>query len=167
MANGHPLAAVVGRKDFMQKFEPPDNAFISGTFGGESLSIAAALATISKIERDGLIGKLAERGRQLCNIATRHMRSLAGEIVTLAGDHPSYLKLQFDSLDWAMLFRREMFKTGVLVTSSHNVCAALTDADIQRIDKSYEHAIGIMAEALEKGDLWERVTEAKILGGVR
>jgi glutamate-1-semialdehyde 2,1-aminomutase/spore coat polysaccharide biosynthesis protein SpsF len=166
MANGHPLAAVVGRKDFMQKFEPPDNAFISGTFGGEALSIAAALATIAKIERDGLIGKLALRGQQLKRIASQWLRTLTvPESITLTGDHLSYMRLTFKDQDWAALFRREMFKTGVLVASSHNVCAALTDSDILRIDKSYEHTVNYLNDAIENnGDI---LPDQQILGGVR
>jgi 4-aminobutyrate aminotransferase-like enzyme len=38
MANGYPLSAVVGSNKVMQKVE---DIFFSGTFGGETLSLAA------------------------------------------------------------------------------------------------------------------------------
>ena len=49
MGNGMPISAVVGRADIMRLME---DIFYSGTFGGETLSLAAAIATIDKIERE-------------------------------------------------------------------------------------------------------------------
>jgi len=46
MANGFPLSAVVGKAEIMQGFE---DIFFSTTFGGETLSLAAAKATILKL----------------------------------------------------------------------------------------------------------------------
>ena len=50
MGNGMPISAVVGRADIMRLME---DIFYSGTFGGETLSLAAAIATIDKIETRG------------------------------------------------------------------------------------------------------------------
>jgi glutamate-1-semialdehyde aminotransferase len=36
--------------------EPPDNIFYSGTMFGETLSLAASLATINKLERESVSG---------------------------------------------------------------------------------------------------------------
>ncbi|MBP0533153.1 aminotransferase class III-fold pyridoxal phosphate-dependent enzyme, partial [Mycobacterium tuberculosis] len=49
LANGYPVSAVAGRADVMQLME---EIFFSFTFGGETLSLAAALATMRKLERD-------------------------------------------------------------------------------------------------------------------
>ena len=46
MGNGMPISAVVGRADLMDEME---EIFYSATFGGETLSIAAAIAVIEKI----------------------------------------------------------------------------------------------------------------------
>ncbi|MDC4226424.1 MAG: aminotransferase class III-fold pyridoxal phosphate-dependent enzyme [Candidatus Manganitrophus sp.] len=46
MANGMPVSAIVGKRDIMKLF---DEIFFSFTFGGETLSIAAAIATIQYI----------------------------------------------------------------------------------------------------------------------
>ena len=45
IANGFPLAAVVGKKEIMLEME---KVFISGTFGGELLSLAAAKVVLQK-----------------------------------------------------------------------------------------------------------------------
>ena len=62
MANGYPLAALVGRREIMKKLE---DAFISGTFSGELLSIQACLTTIKIIERENTINKLTKLGKSL------------------------------------------------------------------------------------------------------
>ena len=46
----------------MKKLE---EAFISGTFSGELLSIEACLRTIKIIERDNVINKLVKLGKNL------------------------------------------------------------------------------------------------------
>ena len=49
MANGMPISAIVGKKKVMKNF---DKIFFSTTFGGETLSIAAALETIKFLKKE-------------------------------------------------------------------------------------------------------------------
>jgi len=58
IAGGLPLSAVTGRAEIM---DAPHFGGIGGTFGGNPLACAAALATFATIEEDGLI----ERARQI------------------------------------------------------------------------------------------------------
>jgi 4-aminobutyrate aminotransferase/(S)-3-amino-2-methylpropionate transaminase len=58
IADGLPLAAVTGRAEIM---DAPHASGLGGTFGGNPVVCAAALATIETIEADGLI----ERARQI------------------------------------------------------------------------------------------------------
>lgn len=52
MANGMPLSFVAGPREIMEKTE---EVFVSTTFGGEALSLAAALATIEFINKKKVI----------------------------------------------------------------------------------------------------------------
>ncbi|MDD4868661.1 MAG: 4-aminobutyrate--2-oxoglutarate transaminase [Mycobacterium sp.] len=58
IGNGLPLSAVTGRAEIM---DAPHVSGLGGTFGGNPVACAAALATIQTIEEDGLV----ERARQL------------------------------------------------------------------------------------------------------
>ena len=58
MGNGAPISAVVGRADVLEM----EIVFYPGTFGGEALSLAAAIATIDKIERLKVIDAMASYG---------------------------------------------------------------------------------------------------------
>lgn len=75
LAGGLPLSAVVGRADIM---DAPAPGGLGGTYGGNGLACAAALAVLDAFEQDGLL----ERGRRLGEalrtgldtIAARHAR---------------------------------------------------------------------------------------------
>jgi len=51
MANGMPISCIAGKRKIMKKTEA---VFISTTFGGETLSMAAAVATIDYLKKQNL-----------------------------------------------------------------------------------------------------------------
>ncbi|CAN3128702.1 4-aminobutyrate--2-oxoglutarate transaminase [Mycobacterium sp. smrl_JER01] len=56
IADGMPLSAVTGRADIM---DAPHVGGLGGTYGGNPVACAAALATIETIESDGLVARAA------------------------------------------------------------------------------------------------------------
>lgn len=162
MANGMPLSAVVGRKDIMAKFAPPDNIFYSGTFFGETLSLAASIATIKKLERDGVHHKLYNRGDTLWVNAVRRVEEAGLQDYIQFHGHHAFKRIKFKDDQIAALFRKEMVASGTLITASHNICFAHGHNEIHRILKSYTHTCGILREALDKGDVAERLAGATV-----
>ncbi len=69
IADGLPLSAVTGRAQIM---DAPHVGGLGGTFGGNPVACAAALATIATIENDGLI----ERARQVERLMTEPLLRL-------------------------------------------------------------------------------------------
>jgi 4-aminobutyrate aminotransferase/(S)-3-amino-2-methylpropionate transaminase len=69
IAGGLPLSAVTGRAEIM---DAPHVSGLGGTFGGNPVVCAAALAAIETIESDGLI----ERARQIERVITERMLRL-------------------------------------------------------------------------------------------
>ncbi len=61
MANGLPLSAIVGRADLARQFE---EVFVSSTFGGDTLALAAARATIDEYRRQPVIAHLWAAGKR-------------------------------------------------------------------------------------------------------
>ena len=73
IAGGLPLSAVTGRAEIM---DAPHVSGLGGTFGGNPIACAAALASIATIESDGLI----ERAQQIGRLVTdRLVRVQAGD----------------------------------------------------------------------------------------
>jgi len=60
LAGGLPLGAVTGRADVMESVHVGG---LGGTFGGNPVACAAALAVLDVIEKDGLLGRATEIGR--------------------------------------------------------------------------------------------------------
>ncbi|HEX3272509.1 MAG TPA: 4-aminobutyrate--2-oxoglutarate transaminase [Ktedonobacterales bacterium] len=78
LAGGMPLAAVVGTAEIM---DAPLPGGLGGTYGGNPVACAAALAVIEVFEREGLV----ERGQRLGAMALERMREWQREF-PLIGD---------------------------------------------------------------------------------
>ena len=79
LAGGLPLGGVTGRAEVMESVHVGG---IGGTFGGNPLSCAAALAVLDQIDREGLLGKAERIGRimmdRLTDMAGRYQ--LIGDV---------------------------------------------------------------------------------------
>ena len=62
MAGGYPLAGVIGRADIMDAMEPGG---LGGTYGGNPVACAAALAAIDAIENEGLLARSTAMGEMI------------------------------------------------------------------------------------------------------
>ncbi|MDP2586348.1 MAG: aminotransferase class III-fold pyridoxal phosphate-dependent enzyme, partial [Candidatus Komeilibacteria bacterium] len=83
MANGLPIAALVGRKKYMKKVS---DIFYSSTFGGEVLSLAAAIATIKEMEQKKVIQNIWQKGKYLQDLTNRLLKQNGlSEIIKVNG----------------------------------------------------------------------------------
>jgi glutamate-1-semialdehyde 2,1-aminomutase len=156
MGNGMPISAIVGRADVMMEME---EVFFSGTFGGEALSLAAAIAVIDKMRREPVLDTIAQRGQLLCDgVQGEIERYDLGAVFDLHG-HPSWklLAITAHSTTGAAaiktMFRREMLANGVLMGASHNVCYAHNDADIATVIEVYGRTLASIRTHLDNGRL--------------
>ena len=156
MGNGMPISAVVGQNDFMKEME---EIFFSGTFGGETLSLAASLATIQKIQTHKVIDYLWKYGEDLAVMLETTIKDSALEnLVTLNGSAPWKI-LGFHDANSATsheiktLFIQEMLKRGILVNSSFNVSFSHGAIEHFKIRKAFEEVCSIISQGLKKQNL--------------
>lgn len=156
MGNGMPISAIVGRADVLLEME---EVFFSGTFGGEALSLAAAIAVIDKMRREPVIESLWRTGASLadgvCAEITAHglsdvfsLRGKAAWKVLQIGDHPNA-----EAAAIKTVFMREMLSSGVLMGASHNICLAHNEADLATVVAAYRRSLDLIANKLEDGSL--------------
>jgi 4-aminobutyrate aminotransferase len=62
LGSGLPISGVFSRLDLMQKWAPGSHG---GTYGGNAVAAAAAVATVRAIQEEGLLANANERGKQL------------------------------------------------------------------------------------------------------
>jgi glutamate-1-semialdehyde 2,1-aminomutase/spore coat polysaccharide biosynthesis protein SpsF len=162
MGNGMPISALVGRRDIMKMCEPPNNIFYSGTFFGETLSIAAAIATINKMERENVTEYLFDAGQHLSDrVETLIDNAGLHELIRVSG-HYSRRTLDFKDDKIRTLFMIEMIQNGVLIINSHNMSYAIKKPEIDRIRIAYENSLVAVKEAQISGAIDDLVKGAVV-----
>ncbi len=160
LANGYPVSAVAGRADIMKLME---EVFFSFTFGGETLSLTAALATMKKMEREPVIETIWSQGAKakkgLTAMIEKHGLS---DVLSVKGkDCWSFLIFKdtetYSQWEIKTLFLQEMFAKGILTIGTHNMSYAHSDADIEKLTSAYDNAFGIIREVLTDKTLDKRL----------
>jgi glutamate-1-semialdehyde 2,1-aminomutase/spore coat polysaccharide biosynthesis protein SpsF len=160
IANGYPLAAVVGSREIMTLF---DEIFFSFTFGGEAVSLAAAAATIRQMRVRNVIGHLWEQGQKLMdgyNVLAREFKvdrftrcvGLAPRtLITFTDEHGR------ESLLLKSLFQQECLKRGLLFTGAHSVTASHSPGDVHYTLQVYRTVLELLAQAIAAQDVERRL----------
>lgn len=145
MGNGMPISALVGLEKYMKRM--PEISY-SGTFFGETLSIAASIATIEKLEREDVHEHLDEFGRGLRNsISDKIKEAGLDEYISLYG--PAELnRIKFKNNGVQTLFIQEMAKHGVLIIGSHNISYAHGPNEYQMIINAWKKTLLKIKEAV-------------------
>ena len=156
LANGYPVSAIAGRAEIMKLME---EIFFSFTFGGETLSLAAAFATMTKLQIEPVIKTLWSQGQKV----TEGVKSLIEkhglqDVLSISGkDCWSFLMFKDTASrsQWELktLFLQEVFSRGILTLGSHNMSYAHSDRDIERLLQAYNEVFAIIKEVLVKGNL--------------
>lgn len=159
MANGFPISAVVGRNDIMRRME---DIFFSGTFGGETIALAAAKACILKMVKEQVPQHLHQVGSQLLDglqaLINKHQLA---DWVSTAG-HPAWSFCLFNptSVDPLLLksvYLQEMIARNVLTIGSHNLSYSHKPQHIQTILEAYDEVLPLLAELNTDALLRERL----------
>jgi glutamate-1-semialdehyde 2,1-aminomutase len=87
LANGFPLSAVVGKTEIMDLME---DIFFSGTFGGETASLAAAKVVLTKVNKLDVPAILSATGEYLLEELNALIKELACEFFLSTAGHPSW-----------------------------------------------------------------------------
>ena len=164
LANGLPLAALVGRRDVMELMS---RVFFSGTYGGEALSLAAARVVLRRMATGQPTMVLRKIGLSLADRVNRVIDETgAGRYLHLSG-HPAWMFLQWENLGEHLdaartLFLQEMSASGVLILGTHTVSTAFTERDLVVVEDAYRRALHEVVEGMDHGDLLHRLRCAPI-----
>lgn len=156
LGNGMPVSALAGRAELMDRLE---DVFFSGTHGGETLSLAAARATLDELTPDAF-AELHANGERLRAAVQAGIESTGvGDWVSIDGAAPRTVVLirepegDAPGLMARSLVQQEMLKRGVLFNGNNFICLAHTDEDLDQAAAAYEAAFARLADALSGGDL--------------
>ena len=165
MANGYPLSAVVGRRDVMELF---DEIFFSFTFGGETVALAACLATIDVFQTQDVLPHIWQQGQRLKGGYNALAKEYELEAYTDCIGLPPRTIMRFhdetgtDSLLYKSLFQQECLKRGILTIGGHNPTFSHSDSDVDRTLRVYRAALETLASAI-KHDRVEILLEGPLI----
>jgi glutamate-1-semialdehyde aminotransferase len=159
-ANGMPIALLTGRKEVMRLFEK--DVFFYSTFGGEALSMAAAMATIHEMIDKDVPSALAKKGRKLKDgynaLTAKH--NLATITACQGFDCRTIITFNASAGDPLILksfVQQEMIKRGILWGGFHNVCFTHTDEDIDKTLHAYDEVLQLLADVLNQGNVEQQL----------
>lgn len=144
MANGYPLAAVVGTAPLM---EAARRTWISSTLASESTALAASLAVLDRHDEMDVCASLAERGRAMRAAVERAIAATGARGVRLEGLDAMWM-LRWDDAARENRFVREALRAGVLFKRGAYEFAALAHDDeaITAIERAATAALNAMRE---------------------
>jgi len=160
IANGYPLSVVCGSREIMREME---NIFFSGTFGGELLSLAAANVVLGMHQKDEISPRLNKYGEELYQDLQKviDQADMSG-LLEIKG-HPTWKFLEwkdgseFTTPELKTFFMQEMFRSGILILSTHNVTLAHNKKIRGVIISKYERVLTLMKKAINSGNLKDKL----------
>ena len=152
-----PLSLLTGRRDVMSLLE--NDVFFFSTFGGEALSLAAAMATINVMKSEPVIKHLSRQGRRLRSGIESILRGLGEEGIHCQG-YDCRTLLSFDPrlgdpLHLKSLVQQELIKRGILWGGIHNISYSHTDEDIDYAIEAYAQVLPLVRAAAARGNVLE------------
>ncbi len=157
MANGYAISAVAGKKELLEQIE--QGVFVSTTFGGDSISMAASLATIKILERPGFYEKLTKVGNiQRDGIARLIDEYDLGGILSVSG-LPAHAGVAFEGhgslsyLDIQSVYSQTMIENGILVFAIYNLNGSHTEKEAELYLEATDKAFSLIRQAIDRDSL--------------
>ena len=150
IANGHPLAAVLGSDRFR---DGASRVFVTGSFWFSAVPMAAAVATITALREENAIEAMERAGTALRDGITAQAAAWDLEVnytgpvqmpyLTFAGDKGHAL---------ASVFASEAVRRGAYIHPRHNwfVSAAMTGEDVELVLSATDQAFAAVRERLRQ-----------------
>mgnify|MGYP001606710060 CR=1 FL=1 len=138
MANGYPISTYTGKRQYMEKL---NDFVLTTTYAGETLSMAAAIATIKLMRREKVHRHIWKMGKRLMDGLNSIATDLGIEAHSAGIPVGSFLKFatadeqKNERLDF--LFRRELYRKGIFASVRWYISYSHKEKDIdETLDRS-------------------------------
>ncbi len=156
LANGYPLSAYVGRKEYMETLY---RFRMTTTYAGDALSIAAALATLRVMQQEKVQDHLWTMGKRLMAGFNQIVRELGIEGYAAGLPVGSYLKFVHsdpkypDRLEY--LWHRELYREGIFANNRWLISYSHKERDIDEALDKAKRALqrAVLAEPRERDNV--------------
>lgn len=162
MANGYPVAAIIGKKRFM---DAAQDSFISSTFWTERIGFAAAIATIKKYKANNVQDHLNKMGKRVQEGWTELAKKY-GLNIHISGIYPlGHISFVEAPLELKTLFVQEMMKRGFLVSDAFYASFAHKYGDVDDYLSACDEVFAVMAKAVRDNNIVDLLEGPVCQGG--
>lgn len=166
MANGYAISAVAGKKELLEQIEK--GVFISTTFGGDSISMAASLATIKILEQPGFFENLTKIGEIQRNGVDRLISQYGLNDVLSVSGLPAHAGINFEGhgslnyLDLQSVYSQVMVQNGILVFTFYNLNGAHTEKEAAQYLEATDKAFALIRKAVDHDSVDDILTGGRV-----
>jgi len=153
MGNGYAISAVAGKKEIMEQIA--DGVFISTTFGGDAVPMAAALATIKILEQPGYYDHIWKIGGMMKDGLGKLVDKYdLHDVISVTGVAP-HCGLSFDGhgklsyLDIQSVYSNVMISNGILIFAIWNLNMHHGEKEAQAYLNATDKAFAALKKAIE------------------
>lgn len=167
LGNGHPMAAVIGTREAM---DGAHDSFISSTYWTERVGPTAALATLRKMQQVNVPEHLEQMGRRIASCWNKHLENYSLPVKVDNSVYPCFTTFKIEHElhgELKTLFIQEMLTRGFLSGTTVYLSLAHTEENLAEYDQAVGEVFNVMADALEKGDVQDRLKGPVALTGFR
>ncbi|MCX6183254.1 MAG: aminotransferase class III-fold pyridoxal phosphate-dependent enzyme [Bacteroidetes bacterium] len=156
LANGFPLSAIAGKREYMKLME---EVFFSFTFGGDTLSLAASKANLIKLNTQPILESIHNYGNQVIDQLVKKISDHQLDEFFEVKGHPAWSFLifkeqkQLDGMELTTLMVQEMLDQGLIYLGTHNMNYCHREAEIKQLMNGYDVFFSKVNEALKKGNI--------------
>ncbi len=160
ISNGMPVSCIAGRREVMEKFE---DVFFSFTYGGETLSLAAIVATIDKLKKENVYQHIETEGNYLIDGIEKLILkySLSNYFSIFGYPFKSVFKLtgndDFNPLELKTIFQQECAKRGILFIGYHLVSFAHKREHIEFTLDVYDEVMRFIKKSIDNRNLSQMI----------
>lgn len=166
MGNGYPISAVAGRKELLEQIE--QGVFISTTFGGDSIAMAASLATLDILSQPGYYDHIIRIGTMLHDgIQNRIDKYDLNDTLSVSG-LPAHCGLAFEGhgslsyLDIQSVYSQTMIQNGILVFAIYFLNSHHTETEAQAYLDATDKAFSLIRRAVDNDNVDDILVGGKV-----
>ena len=169
MGNGFPISALAGKRKIMKNCS---KIFFSSTFGGETLSLVAAISVIDFMKKNNVLKKINNLGNKIIFEINDHLNKEKIDYIKIKG-HPSwsffifkdYKKYSKETLK--TFFLEKSIENGLLTFGTNNLNYSHKIKDINKIINIYKTILSDIKNKINSNKKLIKYKEIKNLFQVR
>ena len=158
ISNGYAMGAVVGRRDVMA---PADRMFVSSTYWGETVGLAATVATLTELRNRNTAQTLARTGAALKQRLNDVASDVGVSICCTGVDYHPHLEFSVEDPvlgnKIATLYVQEMAKRGHHGYASFYLNESQGEVEIEMVSDAAREVFALIGETIDDGRIDERL----------